>query len=152
MRSKATTSSSPRWRNAASNELKAHTIDEPLEKLIERLEDGFRVTLQSGPSIRELGGMNLLFFLSQDRQRIMVESFMYVDENRQDQDSSIAIRIRDIVKIEVRDGRTGMNCFFVHESRERDLVRCYEFEASSKWEREVIISALLVILDQVNAE
>jgi hypothetical protein len=152
MRPKATTSSSSRWPSATSNELTAHTIDEPLEKLIERLEDGFRVTLQSGPSIRELGGMNLLFFLSQDRQRIMIESFMYVDENRQDQDSSIAIRIRDIVKIEVRDGRRGKNCFFVHESRERESVRCYEFEASSKWEREVIISALLVILDQVNTE
>ncbi|GAX25568.1 hypothetical protein FisN_28Hh037 [Fistulifera solaris] len=152
VRAKATNRSSSRTPNATSNELSAHNIDEPLEKLIERLEDGFRVTLQSGPSIRELGGMNLLFFLSQDRQRIMVESFMYVDENRQDQDSSIAIRIRDIVKIEVRDGRRGKNCFFVHALRERESVRCYEFEASSKWEREVIISALLVILDQVNAE
>lgn len=155
MRSRTSPTSSSRWSSSPSKNYEmpmASPVDEPLEKLIERLEDGFRVTLQSGPGIRELGGMNLLFFLSQDRHRIMVESFMYVDENRQDHDSSIFIRIQDIVKIEVRDGRRGKNCFFVHESREHDLVRCYEFEASSKWEREVIISALLVILDQVNSE
>ena len=157
VRSRTAPISSSRWSSSSpSNNYggpMVSPVEEPLEKLIERLEDGFRVTLQSGPGIRELGGMNLLFFLSQDRHQIMVESFMCVDESRQDQDSSISIRITDIVKIEVRDGRRGKNCFFVHESKEQNnLHRCYEFEASSKWEREVIISALLVILDQVNSE
>lgn len=148
-----TAPSSSRWKTTKyDSSPMASPVDEPLEKLIERLEDGFRVTLLSGPFMRELGGMNLLFFLNQDRRRIMVESFMYVDENRQDGESSIAIQIRDIVKIEVREGRRGKNCFFIHESTGRELIKCFEFEASSKWEREVIISALLVILDQVNSE
>lgn len=124
----------------------------PVEQLIVRLEDGFRVRFVGGPGSKNWKGHHLHFYLHHDRTRICVQSNPDADEKKDDaSEFGFDLYVHRILKLEVNDGRPGRPrrsfTLVVNDNAVTTPVN-YDFEARSTLEREVIVSTVLVLLDQ----
>ena len=123
----------------------------PYDDLLKRIEEGFRVRLvEVPPSSCCIAMERAHLYLHCDRTRLCLQSMEKVDEKKDEAlQFGIEIELHQIHRIEVGrhcQSRRSFSLVLLKDS----AVSYYDFEAASILEREIIISTLMVLLDQTS--
>lgn len=119
-----------------------------INRLVKRLEGGFRVQYyHPGQSTKE----PVLLFLDQDRNQLCLQT----DEEKKEDDMNYQeLPMDKILRLEIggksRTGHYQLNAFSIVLNQESRIVY-YDFVASSPLERELIVSTLMAVIDQLEA-
>jgi len=122
----------------------------PVEQLFKRLEEGFRVRLVAGPGSKGWTGQFLHLFLHQDRCRLCVQSHIETsEEKKEDEHLCLQFLLHNIHKLEVKSGYSSRpRRTFTVVVKQDTILTNYDFEARSTLEREVVVSTVMILLDQ----
>lgn len=127
-----------------------------LEALMQRLEGGFRVRLTGGPISCLAGEDSVCLYLHDDRSRLCFVSDSHpkrsgwIDENKDEGYCWIEIPVTDILRLEIGGNNKSSKSFSIVIEKERGCLVYYDFEASSAIDREVIVSTLILLLDNTH--
>ncbi len=121
-----------------------------IDGLMKRLENGFRVQLHHRSSVAS--SQEVLLYLTADRTKICLQSD---EDEKKDEDNHHdywqEISCAEILRLEIggksRSLAHPMTSFSIVLSHD-DGVVYYDFEADSPIEREIIVSTLMVVLEQ----
>ena len=141
----------PTLNNSQSNMETSQTVDSPVEECLSRIEKGFCVRLVSGPPPLYCDGMDEVnLFLRHDRTKLCLQSSQEIDQRDNEAlQCGIEISIRDISRLEVGRGNCPRKSFSFVVKKPHDF-SFFDLEARSPLEKEVILSTLIVLLDQAN--
>jgi len=138
----------------AQSELRCPSLDEPssstIPRLMKRLQGGFRLLfhLPDYQSATE----QVTLYLDKDRKMICLQT----DEDEKKEEEGVnywkEIPLETIVRLEIggtknRTGMSHLNAFAIVASHNSSTVN-YDFVASTPIERELIVSTLMVVIDQ----
>jgi hypothetical protein len=125
-----------------------------LANLLQRMEEGFRVRLTGGPISCLADEDEVLLYLHPDHSRLCVESVSSKeiggeDEKKQQEtvDFWIELPINDILRLE---STKSPKSFSIVVEKEVDCLVYYDFETSSAVVREVLVSTIMIVLDQTH--
>jgi hypothetical protein len=124
-----------------------------LAKLMQRLQEGFHVRMTGGSSVGCLEGEdNVWLYLHDDRSRLCIEtdSSENGEEKKNEVGFWIELPFQDVLRLEVGGNNRSPKGFSLVIEKESGRLAYYDFEASSAIDREIIVSAILLLLDQTH--
>lgn len=139
-----------------------HDRAQPVEQLIKRLEGGFKVKFVGGPGSQLWKHRtDLKLCLNTDRNYMVVQTQqdegenINDDEKKEDEDSEIVLEVHvdKVLRLEVKRGRNTRLRRSFSLVAQKDVghgVSYFGFEAESALDREVIVSTIMVLLDQTH--
>jgi hypothetical protein len=146
------------WKDATSASVPPplpleNSSSSPLKSLMQRLEEGFGVRLTGGPISLLAGEEDVWLYLHRDRSRLCVESSTKIRrrsvvEKKEAVDCWVEIPMNEILRLEIGGGTKNPRSFSIVTEKESNRLVYYDFETKSAIDREVLVSTLVVVLDQ----
>jgi hypothetical protein len=151
----------PKMREITSSKLLCPILDitsksPSLDALMQRLEEGFRVRLTGGPISCLAGEDYVCLYLHDDRSRLCFDSNVLPKQCRgSDQKKGegccwIELLVADILRLEIGGSNKNSKSFSIVLEKERGCLVYYDFETTSAIEREVVVTALMILLDKTH--